>query len=53
MFAQISENSGEKERNIPSAGVIKLPMLGGIKHCKGTVTLRHFPYDSALLGLLI
>ena len=32
-------------------GVIKLPILGGIKQCKYMVVLRDFPYNSALFGL--
>ena len=34
------------------AGVIKLPILGGIKQCKYRVILRDFPYNSALFGLI-
>ena len=28
-------------------------LFGGIKQCKCMVILRHFPYDSALFGLVI
>ena len=34
-------------------GVIKLPILGGIKQYKCMVILRDFPYNNALFGLVI
>ena len=34
-------------------GVIKLPMLGGVKQCKSMVIFRDFPYNSALFGLVM
>ena len=34
-------------------GVIKLPILGGIKQYKSMVILRDFPYSNALFGLVI
>ena len=39
--------------NLVFSGVIKLPILGGIKHCTSMVILRDFSFNSAFLGLVI
>lgn len=49
-FLKIQERKKETSQVLVS---LNGTHVGGIKQCKGTVTLRHFPYDSALLGLLI
>ena len=38
---------------VVSTGVLKLPILGGIKQCKCMVIFRDFPYNSALFWLLM
>ena len=38
---------------LSKTGVVKLPILGGIKQYKRMVILREFPYNNALFGLVI
>ena len=43
----------KRAKNPYFPGVIKLPILGGIKDCKSMVFLRDFPYNDALFGMVI